>query len=172
MPRNVEIKARVKDLWVLRERVIALADQDPELLNQEDTFFGCPSGRLKLRQLALDRGELIFYRRADGAGPKESTYSIYLTVSPEALAGVLSAALGVVGVVRKQRMLYRTGQVRIHLDKVEGLGNFVELEVVLRPEQTVEEGVLLANALMQRLGIPPEDLVAGAYLDLLSPKPT
>ncbi len=55
---------------------------------------------------------------------------------------------------------------RIHLDIVEGLGEFVELEVVLGADQSVQEGKTIAERLMASLGISSDDLVEGAYLDL------
>jgi len=79
----------------------------------------------------------------------------------------LSAALGVVGVVRKRRTLYLIGPTRVHLDEVEGLGDFVELEVVLQPDQDVSDGVATAEDLMQKLGIRPTQLIEKAYIDLL-----
>jgi predicted adenylyl cyclase CyaB len=74
------------------------------------------------------------------------------------------------GVVRKRRYLYLVGQTRVHLDEVEGLGEFMELEVVLRPEQSDAEGQAIARDLMTRLGIREEDLLEGAYMDLLEGK--
>ncbi len=69
--------------------------------------------------------------------------------------------------MRKERRLYRVGQTRVHLDRVEGLGDFVELEVVLRPGQAAEEGAGIGRALLARLGIEPHQVVAEAYHDLL-----
>ncbi|PKU28596.1 c-jun-amino-terminal kinase-interacting protein 2 [Limosa lapponica baueri] len=83
---------------------------------------------------------------------------------------VLGQALGVLGVVRKERLLYLVGQTRVHLDSVEGLGDFLELEVVLTEEQTVEDGERVAQQLMKELGIEEQDLISGAYLDLLLAK--
>ena len=74
MARNIEIKARVEHMATLVARAAAIADQGPVELQQDDTFFVCPSGRLKLRSFATGEGELIFYRRADQPGPKESFY--------------------------------------------------------------------------------------------------
>jgi predicted adenylyl cyclase CyaB len=110
---------------------------------------------------------LIYYRRADVAGPKPSEYFISRTADPESLRGLLTAAFGVKGVVRKTRHLYLVGQTRIHLDDVEGLGHFMELEVVLRAGQSAEEGIKIANGLMEKLEIREEYLVKGAYMDLL-----
>ncbi|MEJ2144810.1 MAG: class IV adenylate cyclase, partial [Acidobacteriota bacterium] len=76
-------------------------------------------------------------------------------------------ALGVIGRVRKRRRLYLAGNTRIHLDEVEGLGSFLELEVVLSGSQTVAEGEAVAQSLMRELGIPESDLIQGAYVDLI-----
>jgi len=70
-------------------------------------------------------------------------------------------------VVRKRRNVYFFGQTRIHLDQVDGLGAFIEIEVVLDPGQDIQYGTAVAEDLMSKLGIEKEDLVAGAYVDLL-----
>jgi predicted adenylyl cyclase CyaB len=168
MPSNIEIKARVRDPERLRRLAERLSDTPPELLEQHDTFFPAPRGRLKLRQLSPGSGELIFYSRPDVAGARQSDYLIAQTGSPADLRAVLTAALGVKGAVTKTRRLLRVGQTRIHLDEVAGLGAFVELEVVLREGQTPEEGRRVARQLMTALGIDESDLVAGAYADLLA----
>jgi len=168
MKRNVEIKARVTDLAAVRERAERLADSGPIELEQEDTFFGCPRGRLKLRRfLDCELGELIYYERPENAGPKESRYLVHPTADPEGLRDVLGAALGAAGVVRKRRVVYLVGPTRVHLDEVEGLGAFVELEVVMPPGQDSAQGAATARTLMAQLGIAPAQLVDRAYVDLL-----
>jgi predicted adenylyl cyclase CyaB len=170
MPANIEIKARVRDIAALHDRAAALSGSPPQVIPQEDTFFVVPRGRLKLRQLAPDFGQLVFYERPDREGPKRSDYYLAGTTEPQALKTALAAALGVRGVVRKVRHLYLAGQTRIHVDEVEGLGDFMELEVVLRDGQTDNEGQAIAEDLMRRLGIEPADLLERAYMDLLEQK--
>src|SRR4051794_40554590 len=167
MPTNIEIKARASDFAGLRAAVEVLSDMPAEILDQEDVFFNVPTGRLKLRILGDDHGELIHYHRIEVSGPKTSNYAIAPTSDPAALKAILTSVLGVIGVVRKRRRLYRIGQTRIHLDEVEDLGQFIELEVVLRPEQSEDEGARIARHLMDRLGIAGDQLVDGAYIDLL-----
>jgi len=167
VPRNVEIKARVRDLPALRCAVEAIADGPPALLDQVDTFFEVPRGRLKLRAFADGTAELISYLRDDVGGPRESRFAKAAVSDPVALAAVLGDALGPAGVVRKRRDLYRRGPTRIHLDEVEDLGSFLELEVELSDGQSAAEGERIARALMARLGVADEDLVAVAYVDLL-----
>ena len=167
MPTNIEIKAHVRDLAGLRSRAEAVSDTPVQVIPQEDTFFHTPKGRLKLRQLRPDLAQLVYYERPDQDGPKRSNYHIFETHDPAGLKTTLSLALGVRGVVRKTRYLYLAGQTRIHLDDVEGLGQFMELEVVLGDGQSDADGQSIAEDLMARLGVQPEDLLEGAYIDLL-----
>jgi predicted adenylyl cyclase CyaB len=167
MATNIEIKARIQDFDNLKGRAERLSETPGTLIPQEDTFFHTPRGRLKLRVLAPDHGQLVYYERQDGTGPRRSDYYIYSTSNPAVLKEVLTMALGVRGVVRKQRLLYWVGNTRVHLDQVEALGSFLELEVVLEPGQTDEEGQAIATELMAKLGVEEEDLIEVAYMDLL-----
>ena len=170
MPRNVEIKARVRDMCAVRARAAAMSDALAVVLEQEDTFFNVPDGRLKLRVFPDGKGELIAYRRPDAVGPKTSEYFVYRTPNPEALKDLLTRALGIRGIVRKRRLLYLVGQTRIHLDEVEGLGAFLELEVMLSDRQLEAEGEAIARRLLADLGVRDEDLMSSAYIDLLEEK--
>jgi predicted adenylyl cyclase CyaB len=167
MATNIEIKARVDDFEALRARAESLSDTPLEIIPQEDTFFNVEKGRLKLRLLAPTRGCLIYYERPDQGGPKRSEYHLAETRDPENLKIALSLALGVRGVVRKTRYLYMAGQTRIHLDDVEGLGHFMELEVVMDEGQSDAEGQAIAEDLMRRLGVREDALLEGAYMDLI-----
>jgi predicted adenylyl cyclase CyaB len=168
MARNIEIKARIACVAALTSRVAALADAGPTVLTQDDTFFPCPNGRLKLRELSPTQGQLIFYQRPDTAGPKISHYDITPTDAPAALRRTLGLALGECGRVRKARILYRCGRTRVHLDRVAGLGDFLELEVVLDDTEDEAAGLAEAHALLAALGLGRQQLVAGAYVDLLA----
>lgn len=177
MARNIEIKARLASpgtLETIEPRVAAIATQGPELLLQDDTFFGCAHGRLKLRAFGPDAqgrtppAELIFYRRADAAGPRASHYRISACPDPDGMRTLLAEAQGQTGRVRKRRLLYLVGRTRVHLDRVEGLGDFLELEVVMRDGEPPETGLDEARALMATLGIAPSHLEARAYVDLLA----
>ena len=172
MARNIEIKARIESVEAMTPKVAAVADQGPIEIVQDDTFFACPRGRLKLRAFSATDGQLIFYRRADQAGPKESFFVIAPTASPDTLREALSLAYGQAGRVRKHRTLYLAGRTRIHLDRVEYLGDFLELEVVLADGERQEAGVDEAHRLMTLLGIAGDQLIEGAYVDLLDAQRT
>jgi len=169
--RNVEIKARVQDLSSVLSRLEQMGAGTPtDTLKQVDIYFNVPSGRLKLRELEDldgDRSELIFYNRPDGPGPKMSEYEIIVLETPGELKRLLSAALGVLAVVRKERSLFLFDITRIHLDQVEQLGSFLEIEVVLPENFPLERAESIAGELIDDLGIAEAELVEGSYLDLM-----
>jgi adenylate cyclase class IV len=167
MSRNIEIKARVDDLEAVRTRAAAIASGAPQLINQRDTFFVVASGRLKVRAFGDGTGELIAYERANERGPKQSTYTRASCHDAAALCEALARVLPVRGVVNKRREVFLAGRTRIHLDRVEQLGSFVELEVVLADDESPEAGQREAHALLESLAISESDLVPDAYIDLL-----
>jgi predicted adenylyl cyclase CyaB len=168
MASNVEIKARLRDPAVTADRARALAGAGPTLIEQHDTFYRAARGRLKLRRFPGGGGELIWYDRPDSTGPKTSDYRLYRTDDTAALDAVLAGGLEPVGDVRKRRLLYLVGRTRVHLDEVAGLGDFLELEVVLAEGEDAAAGRAEADRLLDALGVAPGDLVAGAYQDLLA----
>ena len=167
MPSNIEIKARAQNFVKIQARAENLSDTPVQIVRQEDTFFNTPQGRLKLRVLAPDQGQLIYYTRPNQEGPKRSDYHLSMTTDPENLKHILQLAYGIRGVVKKTRYLYLVGQTRVHLDDVESLGQFMELEVVLRAGQSEAEGQAIAEDLMLSLGVERSDLLEGAYMDML-----
>ena len=132
--RNVELKALDPDparsLAVCRE----LGAEDKGVLRQRDTYFRARSGRLKLREEEPGGATLIQYDRPDAAVARESRYRLTRVEDPDDLRASLDAALGTLVVVDKERHLLLWEGVRIHLDTVEGLGSFVELEGVAPPD--------------------------------------
>jgi len=167
MASNIEIKAVVDEPAALGERVAAIATDGPYVIEQHDTFFRCSNGRLKLRRFGDGSGELIFYRRADSTGPAFCQYERTAAADPDGLLRVLQQANGVRGEVIKTRTLYLAGRTRIHMDAVEGLGDFMELEVVLGEGESTVQGELDAERLMAALGVTQSDLIERAYIDLI-----
>jgi homotetrameric cytidine deaminase len=165
---NVELKARDPDPDGTAARCRALGAEDRGVLVQRDTYFAGRHGRLKLREQGEEGSELIAYRRPDAAKPGESTYVRAAAGEPGELREALAAALGTVVVVSKRRRLFIWDNVRIHLDDVEGLGTFLELEAIVAPD-----GSDLAAArdkvarLRSELAIADDSLVAAGYSDLL-----
>jgi adenylate cyclase class IV len=168
MARNVEIKAKAHLPNDIAVRARLLSQGGPVVIFQDDTFFDAPQARLKLRDFSDGTAELIAYNRGDEAGPKVSSYTRTPTADPAGLRAALAQAMPVIGRVVKTRQLYLIGQTRVHLDDVQGLGHFVELEVVLADDESAEVGAGIAQQLMQSLGIDQADLISHAYIDLLN----
>ncbi|CAB1062307.1 Adenylate cyclase (EC [Olavius sp. associated proteobacterium Delta 1] len=167
MYRNVEIKARIENIEDLELRIAKIAEDGPTTIFQDDTFFKCANGRLKLRTFSEKYGELIFYQRDDQLEPTESFYIRTSTNDPSTLREALKLAYGEVGRVIKNRKLYYAGRTRIHVDQVERLGNFIELEVVLKKYEDVNTGIDEADEILQQLSIDKSCLIRCAYVDLI-----
>jgi predicted adenylyl cyclase CyaB len=167
MARNVELKVRLVDPETMLLRIQSFVAAPPHKLVQTDTFFNVAIGRMKLREFDDGSGELICYERPDAVGPKVSEYVRVPTPDPVALRQVLTRSIGVRATVRKRRRVFLVGQTRIHLDDVEGLGSFMEFEIVLREGQSVAEGNQIVAELMNVLAVSPRDLIPEAYVDLL-----
>jgi len=170
MPRNIEIKAKARNFDEQMAIAGKLATEPSRIIHHEDTFYSVPKGRLKLRKFSNNSGELIFYQRTNTAEAKESNYEIYETNEPDHLNSVLSLSMAIGGLVKKRRTLFLCDQTRIHFDEVEGLGKFIELEVVMRDGQNTKTGVAIAQRLMDNLMIEKGDLIECAYIDMTREK--
>src|ERR1700754_1457697 len=128
--RNIELKASDPDPERSLAVVLGLGARDRGFLHQRDTYFRVTSGRLKLREEDPGGAMLIQYDRVDADEARESEYRLTPIDAPDSLMASLKASLGVLAVVEKERRLLLWQNVRIHLDKVKDLGNFLELEGV------------------------------------------
>lgn len=164
--KNIELKAVCKNLQQLKETVLYHGGNFERKMHHVDTYFNAPKGRLKLREIDDNESVLIFYERADTAESKESNYYIYNSANPAALKEVLEKTLGIKIIVDKIRELYIYKNTRIHLDTVQGLGTFMELETVIK-SQTYDEAVQEHNEVKNFLGIETQDLLEKSYSDLI-----
>jgi predicted adenylyl cyclase CyaB len=165
---NLEIKVRTLDLDQVRSLAEAAGAKPAGVLEQEDIFYAAPKGLLKLRIIAGDHAELIAYERAVVAGSKVSDYTICKIGDPAALDQVLSRTLTRVGAVRKRRELWLLGGTRIHLDTVEGLGTFVELETEGNTRNDADTRREHAHVLSV-LQLDLADSLPGSYASMLFP---
>jgi len=172
---NLEVKAVDPDPEATAQACLELGAADAGLLRQRDTYFAVRSGRLKLREdLGEGAAELIYYERPSVSGVRRSTYRRIPLTAPAEVREVLSAALGVRGVVEKTRRLFLFENVRIHLDEVARLGTFVELEAVLASPagtESREERAALSRV-VEALRIHERETAAGSYVDLLAQSPS
>jgi len=163
----VEIKARASNHAELRERLLQAGARLVGEDHQVDTYFQVPNGRLKLREGTIEN-HLIQYQRPNQEAPKLSTVRLYQSADPTALKGILTAAMDVLVVVDKKREIYFIDNVKFHLDYLENLGTFVEIEAI-GTTQTHTEAELRAQCdhFLAFLGIEASHLIDRSYSDLL-----
>lgn len=164
---NVEIKAKCVGHDSARAFMLARDAVHVGVDHQTDTYFRVERGRLKLREGNVEHA-LIFYEREDRAGPRESRATLFPTEPGTPLKAMLAGALGVLAVVDKRREIWLIDNVRFNLDKVEGLGAFVEIEAGGVGEEAGMELFTQCKTYQELLGIEEEDLVTVSYSDLLA----
>ncbi len=166
---NLELKARIPDLDAARDRVRALGADRQGVEHQVDQYYQVSGGRLKLRQSSLDGAHLIVYLRPNDVSARVSTFHRLPVDRPEELAETLAAMFGTGPTVDKEREVWWWNDVRIHLDRVAGLGTFVEFEARLDTIGDQGEAQRLVDQLTQQLGIESSDLISDSYGEMTCP---
>ncbi len=165
--KNLELKAKCSSLESVRRQLVNIKAEYRETVEQIDTYFNAPKGRVKLREIDGGKAYLVYYERPNGAESRFSTYQMWDIPSPGAFKEIMSTVLGMKVIVEKLRELWLYGDTRIHLDRVANLGEFVELETVIR-SQTEREAWREHQRVRDAIGILEGDLIAGSYSDLFS----
>jgi homotetrameric cytidine deaminase len=163
--RNIELKASDPDPERSLAVVLGLGARDRGLLRQRDTYFRVTTGRLKLREEDPGGAVLIQYDRVDADEARESRYRLIPVEDAATLNAALASSLGVLAVVEKERHLLLWQNVRIHLDRVKDLGNFVELEGVATADSDLAHELDSVTRLTEALEIPPERILRNSYSD-------
>ncbi|HVT86147.1 MAG TPA: class IV adenylate cyclase [Chitinophagaceae bacterium] len=167
---NVEIKARCNKATFIRDYLRQHHAEFKGTDQQTDTYFSVANGRLKLREGTIENN-LIFYKRNNQAGPKDSHFHLMKVTDPTVLKEMLAQSIGIKTIVQKKREIYYIGNVKFHIDEVPGLGSFVEIEAGnvladLSREQLQQQ----CDHYLMEFGIQPEDLIAESYSDMLLKK--
>jgi predicted adenylyl cyclase CyaB len=168
--RNLEYKAPVHDLPAFRAKALSLGADLWGDLRQTDTYFAVLRGRLKIRESAGFQAELIFYERDESAATRPSDYQIASAPDGQALKSLLTSALGVLAVVRKRRTLLLLDTARIHLDNVEGLGSFVEIEVPVTAPEDEPAAAQRLESLIRDLGLEADGGIRESYVEFVDTK--
>jgi predicted adenylyl cyclase CyaB len=168
MPDNIEIKAKTSQAGLVRSM---LMDQKASFMGtdlQTDTYFNVAHGRLKLREGTIEQN-LIWYNRADEKGPKHSSFQLIDARNMPGIKELLTAALGIKVVVAKSREIFYIDNVKFHIDQVQGLGSFIEIEAgnLHDPSLSVVTLQEQCSRYMGLFGIQAEDLLDCSYSDLL-----
>ena len=166
MPQNLELKARIDSLSEARRTALSLGARPQPALDQTDTYFAIPEGRLKLREVDGQSALLIYYDRASlpGATGRWSTYLIYPVRNTQTLLLSLTREHGIRTQVRKRREVFLLGNARIHLDNVVGLGTFLEFEVIEKSGR--DQARQLYQKLRKVFGVKAVAVIAGSYADM------
>jgi adenylate cyclase, class 2 len=165
--RNIELKAVDPEPDRSLDVCRALGALDRAVIRQRDTYFHVRQGGLKLREESPGRPHLIQFQRPDRPEQRQSDYRIVVVEDADAARSALAAALGILGVVVKRRHLFLWKQVRIHLDEVDGLGHFIELEAVARALSDLTAEHRMIAELRGRFAITDDRLCAEGYLTRL-----
>lgn len=163
---NIEIKARTAQPDLVRQYLLNAGADFRGKDEQTDTYFNVPNGRLKLRQGNIENN-LIWYSREDQEGPKQSNFKLVPVPDSSTLKDVLVHALGIKTVVNKIREIYYIGNIKFHIDELEGLGSFVEIEAGNKlADVPVEKLYEQCRFYMKEFGIADEDLLTHSYSDM------
>ncbi|MCA9388804.1 class IV adenylate cyclase [Candidatus Berkelbacteria bacterium] len=164
---NIEIKARCSNQAKIREILKSQGADSKGTDHQIDTYFSTKRGRLKLREGKIENC-LVYYERTNQAGPKQSDVALFKTEPNSALKEMLQKSNGVLVVVDKKREIYFIDNVKFHLDNVEGLGEFVEIEAIGSHEDLTRDDLLRqCQEYLKLFGIQEEDLISQSYSDLI-----
>lgn len=165
---NIEIKAHCSDLQaieaLLQARHARFVGED----HQIDTYFQVSQGRLKLREGQLENA-LIHYDRPEEKGLKRSEVTMFSTPGKTAgLKDIFSKIFGIKAIVDKRRKIFFIDNVKFHLDQVEGLGSFLEIEAIDFDGTIGEERLREQCAhYVELFGCRPDDLIAQSYSDMI-----
>jgi adenylate cyclase class 2 len=165
---NFEFKARMRDERRVRRALKQLRARYVGLDHQVDTYFNAPTGRLKVREGKIENA-LIYYRRTNSARARRSSVDLMLLPRRSSLRAILSRVLTPRAVVDKKREIYFVGNVKIHLDRVRGLGKFLEVEAITRTGR-LDRARRQALRFQKLFGVVRKDIVPQSYSDLVSSK--
>lgn len=167
---NIEIKAKANNQDAIRESLKSNNADFRGVDHQIDTYFKVNNGRLKLREGKIEN-HLIHYQRENKEGPKQSDVTLFKSDPKTSLKEILTKALGILVVIDKKREIYFIDNVKFHIDIVEDLGTFVEIEAI-DTDSTIGKDTLLEQCkfFLDLFKIPQKDLISVSYSDLLLQK--
>lgn len=166
MKTNLELKAKFPNIKRAVEIAKSLSETEGEVLEQTDTYYNVPEGRLKLREIKNGgniQSELIWYDRDEEGEERISHYERVPLDDAEGFTAILTHSLGADVKVQKQRTVYIWNNCRIHIDLVEQLGPYVEFEVTETQKDNARERL---NHLIETFGITELDIINCSYADL------
>lgn len=167
MSINIEIKSIISDYDKARDRLRSLGIREENTMYQKDIFYHVPFGRMKLRNINNTQHELIIYFRHNAKSPKPSKYHRINTKHPGVINSILMHTFGIRGIVEKERLLFLQDNIRFHMDKVKGLGDYFEIEYVMNDCEVKDQAQEKVSLLLRMLDISDNQLISESYIDLI-----
>jgi adenylate cyclase class 2 len=168
MPKNYELKVPIQNILraKYKARTYISVKKNPRMFSesQKDIYYNVSKGRLKLRIIDGKRGTLIFYERKEKTGKRISNYLLAETGNPAELDNIMRKLYKVLVIVNKKREIYIANNVRIHVDKVRGLGNYLEFEIIFN---SIREAKKTMTELITLFGLKENTFIKSSYSDLL-----
>ncbi|HAY34368.1 MAG TPA: class IV adenylate cyclase [Ignavibacteria bacterium] len=165
--KNYEIKCRVRNLIKLKKLLLSDKSYTYSEESQKDIYYKVKEGRLKLRIINFSIANLIFYKRTDKRKIRTSEYILSRTNDFRQLENILNSQFETLTVVSKQRNIFIKDNIRIHLDKVKRLGEFLEIEIIYKDLKSAKK---LMDFYINFLDLNGEDFIKNSYSDLLIKK--
>ena len=165
--KNIEIKARYTKTVRIHETLKTIEAEFSRTEIQTDTYYNVENGRLKIREIVSGPSQLVHYFRENKAGPRPSWYEIVRLREVKKVKARLLKEHGLLGIVKKKREIWIWENVRIHLDEVDGLGGFIELEAIVDRKEDVKGDEARVRWLMEKIVIKEKDLIAVSYIDMV-----
>lgn len=164
--QNVEHKCELRDAALARLALTRLGATRVGVTRQHDTYFRVPDGRLKKRESHGEPTEYVFYHRPDRVKPKLSHFTIY--TESEALSRFGTRPLPVWVTVDKAREIWVYKNAQMHLDEVDGLGSFFEVQALVSPAMHVGRCHELIREVLAALGPSVSESIATSYADMIA----
>jgi len=164
LPSNLELKARWENTELAVEKAKSIGASFSKVMKQVDTYYKINNCKLKLREIVNEKSELIYYDR-QGTDKWQSDYVVADVADVRNQKKILELLFDVLVVVKKKRILYLYENARIHIDEVEGLGSFIEFEVIIGESE--EQAQELLDRLKEHFKVPEGSLFKKSYSDLL-----
>lgn len=163
---NIEYKAELQDAALAEAIVKRMGATFIKTLEQTDTYYRVPSGRLKKRECPGEPEEWIAYDRPNDPAARASDYRLMSAQDARERYG--ERPLPIWLQVRKVRQFYMLGSTRIHIDDVDQLGRFIEFEALVSKSHTIEACHASITKLLDKLGPVMGEPISSSYSDLMA----
>jgi predicted adenylyl cyclase CyaB len=162
--KNFEIKCRISNLSAIKEKLSSDRNYKYSVEKQRDIYYNVKSGRLKLRIINEKNSDLIYYNRKEKNSERVSNFVISSTLNFRELNFIMTEQFKVMVIVNKKREIFVKDNIRIHLDTVNKLGKFLEIEIMFKDLNKAKK---LMEELKEMLNLNSKDFIKSSYSDLL-----